>query len=250
MLEPAVAEELQRTWDLQQETYLPYRESAFTALLDSVEAVGAEHGRVLDLAGGTGSLSRRLTRRFPGIDVTLLDLDPVLLAIASASVAPTVNVVRADLGAGDWVAALPYDSYDAVVTATSLHCLPPDRLRVLYGEIRQVIAPGGLFCNADRMAEDNLATMTARLAVRREERSGPRHTWQDWWKGIASDPRLASVLRERGSGLTSADWYPPGSWHMRSLADAGFDEAGVVWRREEQAVVAAMVATGADASAG
>ncbi|WP_246017449.1 hypothetical protein [Micromonospora pisi] len=56
----------QESWDRQQEGYLPDREERFAALLDTVEAVAAGPGvAVLDLAGGTGSISLRALRRFP-----------------------------------------------------------------------------------------------------------------------------------------------------------------------------------------
>ncbi|MFD0788195.1 class I SAM-dependent methyltransferase, partial [Micromonospora azadirachtae] len=76
----------QESWDRQQEAYLPDREHRFTAMLDAVDAVtDGVPPRVLDLAGGTGTISLRTLARFPDAEVTVLDLDPALLAIAEAS---------------------------------------------------------------------------------------------------------------------------------------------------------------------
>lgn len=98
----------QESWDRQQEAYLPDREHRFTAMLDTVDAVlDGRPPRVLDLAGGTGSISLRTLARFPGAEATLLDLDPALLAIARSSLADRATIVTADLGTPGWRDALP-----------------------------------------------------------------------------------------------------------------------------------------------
>ena len=76
----------QESWNRQQEAFLPDREQRFAAMLDAVAAVtDTEAPAVLDLAGGTGTLSLRVLERFPGARVTVVDQDPALLAIARAS---------------------------------------------------------------------------------------------------------------------------------------------------------------------
>ncbi len=72
----------QQRWDAQQQAYLPDREERFTAVLDAVEAACGRAPRVLDLAGGTGSITRRVLARFPAATSTVLDVDAALLAIA------------------------------------------------------------------------------------------------------------------------------------------------------------------------
>jgi trans-aconitate methyltransferase len=72
----------QDSWDRQQEWYLPDREERFRVMLDAVEALAGSEPRVLDLACGTGSITDRLLKRFPGATSTGVDLDPALLTIA------------------------------------------------------------------------------------------------------------------------------------------------------------------------
>ena len=79
------AESWQRSWDRQQEGYLPDREDRLGALVDIVEAVGGPTPTILDLACGTGSITRRILARLPGARTVAVDIDPALLAIASAS---------------------------------------------------------------------------------------------------------------------------------------------------------------------
>ncbi|MEV4202320.1 class I SAM-dependent methyltransferase [Micromonospora globbae] len=240
----------QESWDRQQEAYLPDREHRFAAMLDAVDATtdGAPP-RLLDLAGGTGTISLRTLARFPGADVTLLDLDPALLAIAEASLAGRATVVTADLGRPDWVAGLPHREYDAVLTATALHWLPADRLARLYAEIRDVLRPGGILVNADHMPDDALPGLTKRLAARAEARRTARYaagaalSWSQWWERAAADPALAPLVERRHAIYPSGhspEWTPPASWHLTALTDAGYTEVGTLWRGGADAAVVAV----------
>src|ERR1700760_1322080 len=91
------ADAWQESWDRQQEAYMPDREQRFAAMLDVVDAITAGAPTVLDLAAGTGSISRRVLRRFPHATATVLDLDPILQTIARASLDDRATVVTADL---------------------------------------------------------------------------------------------------------------------------------------------------------
>ncbi|KOX14524.1 hypothetical protein ADK67_42590 [Saccharothrix sp. NRRL B-16348] len=211
----ADAERLRRRWDARQEPFLPHRDEAFAVLADA--AVGR---RALDLAGGPGSIASRLVNA----EVTVLDVDPVLLAIARAALGDRVAVVSADLGAPGWGVGR---EFDAVVAGTALHCFGPDRLRALYGEIHDVLAPGGVFANADRMPDAPPTAPVDGLAG-----------WHEWWAEALTHPTLAAAARDRADG-ESADFYPPASWHVDALRAAGFGEVAVRWRRDDTAVVVA-----------
>ena len=241
----------QQSWDRQQEAFLPDREARFAAMLDAVAAVtdGAPP-RVLDLAGGTGSISLRTLARFPGARVTVLDQDPVLLAIATSSLRERGTIVDADLSDSGWRAKLPEDGFDAVLTATALHWLPAERVAALYAEIRDVLRPGGIFVNADHMPEESLPILSERLqshATRQRQAhyaAGAATSWGDWWARAAADDFLAAraVERERiyPPGRHSQEWTPPALWHVDALRVAGFTEAGVLWRGGTDAAVAGL----------
>lgn len=134
---------------------MPDREERFRVMLDMVEAVVGPEPRVLDLACGTGSITDRLLKRFPKATSTGVDLDPALLAIARGTFDgdERVTFVTADLKEPSWAERLPFDSYDAVLTATALHWLHSEPLAALYGRIGQLVRDGGLFMNADRMID-------------------------------------------------------------------------------------------------
>jgi trans-aconitate methyltransferase len=241
----------QESWDRQQEGFMPDREHRISAMLDVVEATASSPTlRLLDLAGGTGSITLRAAARFPHVESTVVDQDPVLLAIASATLGED-SIRTADLNDPSWVSALPAGGFDAVLTATALHWIQPERLTVLFGEIRSVLRPGGVFINADHMPDDTVPELNRRMEewarARRDARyaTGVRLSWAAWWELVASDPVLAPLAEKRAQiypGGHSAEWNPPSAWHVMALREAGFSEAGVVWRGGMDAAVAAFVA--------
>ncbi|MEU4622163.1 class I SAM-dependent methyltransferase [Actinoplanes sp. NPDC023801] len=241
----------QTSWDRQQEAFMPDREHRFAAMLDTVAAVtGGEPPRLLDLAGGTGTISLRTLARFPAARVTVLDQDPVLLTIAESTLLDRATIVDADLSDPGWRAKLPGEPFDAVLTATALHWLPADRVSALYAEILQVLRPGGIFVNADEMAEEGLPELSGKLRdhgrARREAAyaSGAATSWTQWWALAAADEQLApkAVERERiyPSARHSQEWLPRASWHVEALRTAGFREAGIIWRGGTDAAVAGL----------
>lgn len=244
----------QESWDRQQEAFMPDREHRLAAVLDAVDAtVDGGAPRVLDLAGGTGTIALRTLARFPAANVTLLDVDPVLLAIASASLAGRAQIATADLRGTDWRGALPEretgEGYNAVLTSTALHWLAAERLTALYAEIREILRPGGIFVNADHMPDEGIPGLTERL----HDRAGARRTaryaagaalsWPDWWDRAGADAELGPLVEERKRiypAEHSSEWLPPASWHLAALRGAGFTEAGIVWRGGSDAAVAAV----------
>jgi SAM-dependent methyltransferase len=241
----------QQSWDRQQEGFMPDREERFAAMLDAVDALAARLDRaprVLDLAGGTGSISLRLLRRRPDAEVTLVDLDPVLLHIARSTV-PAATVVTVDLRETDWSRGLPAGGFDAVLTATALHWLAADRLATVYRDIHALLAPAGLFANADHMPDEGLPTLSAALGDHKRARrlawhaAAASYSWEGWWAHVAADPALGPLKVQRDAlfGIDhSQEWTPGVSWHLSALRDAGFTETGLLWRAANDAAVAAI----------
>jgi trans-aconitate methyltransferase len=242
------ADAWQESWDRQQQSYLFDREHRFEAILDTVHAViDTAAPKLLDLAGGTGSITLRALRRFPDVDATVVDIDPVLLAIAGASLRGRATIVSADLTTPDWLEALPHRRYDAVCTATALHWLPAAKIIEVYRQVHALLRPSGVFVNADHMPDDGLPTLTKRLMTRADEQrearyaAGAARSWDGWWEHVAADPVLGPLAERRREIYPtghSAEFTPPTSWHLDALREAGFSEAGVVWRGGPDAAVA------------
>ncbi|MFD3653951.1 class I SAM-dependent methyltransferase [Streptomyces sp. NPDC058620] len=239
----------QASWDRQQEWYMPDREERFRVMLDMVEAVVGPEPRVLDLACGTGSITDRLLKRFPKATSTGVDLDPALLAIARGTFEgdDRVTFVTADLKDPSWAERLPFDAYDAVLTATALHWLHSEPLAALYGRIGQLVRDGGLFMNADRMIDGetpriNAAERAHRHAGMDRAKAAGVLDWADWWALAAKDPVLAAPTAERfGIYGEHADGdMPSAQWHARTLREAGFAEARTVWASPSDSLVLAV----------
>ncbi|MFJ4923557.1 class I SAM-dependent methyltransferase [Streptomyces sp. NPDC088725] len=239
----------QESWDRQQEWYMPDREERFRVMLDMVEALVGPEPRVLDLACGTGSITDRLLRRFPGATSTGVDLDPALLAIARGSFAgdERVSFVTADLKDPGWAALLPYESYDAVLTATALHWLHSGPLTTLYGQIAGLVRDSGVFMNADRMIDTstpriNAAERAHRHAGMDRAKAGGAVDWAEWWDLAAKDPVLAGPTAERFRiyGEHADGDMPSVEWHARTLREAGFGEARAVWTSPSDSLVLAL----------
>ncbi|WP_436841020.1 class I SAM-dependent methyltransferase [Streptomyces niveus] len=239
----------QDSWDRQQEWYMPDREERFRVMLDMVEALVGPEPRVLDLACGTGSITDRLFQRFPAATSTGVDLDPALLAIAGGYFADDtrLTLVRADLKDPDWTAKLPYESYDAVLTATALHWLHSEPLAVLYGQIAGLVRPGGVFMNADHMTDDSTPRINAAERAHRHREMDRAKAegavdWADWWDLAAKDPELAGPTAERFAiyGEHADGDTPSVAWHAKTLTDAGFGEARPVWSSPSDSLMLAL----------
>jgi SAM-dependent methyltransferase len=245
----------QASWDAQQQAYLGDREERFSVMLDVLELIGPAEPRVLDLAGGTGSITRRVLERFPRASSVVLDMDPVLLEIAAGSAKddPRVRVCLADLREPGFVAKLASaageERFDAVLTATALHWLEADQVETLYRALVSLIAPGGMFANADHLPDpglDRLAGPFHELRLARTERRRARGAvpdWESWWAEVLSDPELANAAQERerllGPFASSHHTHTRHSStsHIEALREAGFADVGLIWRSLEDAVV-------------
>ncbi|MFG2887759.1 class I SAM-dependent methyltransferase [Streptomyces sp. NPDC048297] len=228
----------QKSWDRQQEWYMPDREERFRIMLDMVEALVGTAPRVLDLACGTGSITARLLARFPEATSTGVDLDPALLAIARGTFEgdDRVSFVAADLKDPDWPAKLPYDSYDAVLTATALHWLHSEPLAALYGQVAELVRDGGVFMNADHMIDDTTPRINAAERAQRHTRMDQARRdgaldWAEWWQVAAKDPVLAEPTARRFEiyGEHADGDMPSAAWHAQTLRNMGFGEARPVW---------------------
>lgn len=222
--------------------YQPQRATAIERTIDVIEDLaGTETPRIIDLGGGTGTLCRELERRLPAAEITLVDLDPVLLAIAETHLSRSIKQIQADLRHTEWVDQLPRsDGYDVVVAFMALHYLPPHRLGDLYGQLPAILRPGGIFVNVDDMPLTGPAAPTkgdppdADLPGTSE--------WTAWWAAVAAEPLLSSASSERTrifSDIPSAEWNPAATWHVDALLAAGFTEVSVAWRNGIQAAVLA-----------
>jgi len=246
----AWAERWQRSWDRLEADLVSDRELRIQALIDVVDAgTDSDRPTVIDLACGPGTVTRRLFDRLPAARSIAVDVDPVLLTIASATFADDdrVHIVRADLRDPTWVEALPDHQVDAILTATALHWLPQDAVRRVYRDLGRIVRPGGVVAHAEEMPLVDLPRLGAGLTRIGLERRTDEHVdgplrWDAWWEQAAADPELGAAAVQRdalfNTSYPSEEFSPPADWHITELHEAGFAEVGVVWRSGPGAIVA------------
>ena len=126
---------------------VPHRSAGEAVLLDELPA---RTSRVLDLGSGDGRLLDLIMRARPGATGAALDFSPLMLERLRArfGTSPRVEIVAHDLDQ-----PLPaLGTFDAVVSSFAIHHLAHERKRRLYGEVWNVLAEGGVFCNLEHVA--------------------------------------------------------------------------------------------------
>jgi SAM-dependent methyltransferase len=237
------------SWEAQQGAQMGSREERFEVIVDAVRVHCGERPRVLDLGSGPGSLATRILRVIPGASVVAVDRDPVLLEIGRHALAGDERVRFADR---DLSAAELTDlgtGFDAAVSTTALHWLDGEGLRRLSRSLAAMLRPGGLFLNGDRhygepSPLDDLATALRRA----REGDGSPHlpaelTWDGWWEAVSREPGLAGAAerrRELGHEHPHHPRPPTLADHQTALRDAGFRDVGLLWRRFDDMVLAAI----------
>jgi SAM-dependent methyltransferase len=174
-----------------------------------------------------------MLRRWPDAHLTVLDIDPALLALTDVALSQ-VRTVRADLGTARWL-ALADGPYDVVLALMTVHYLPEDRVRDWYAEARQVLRPGGLLLVADAMRKRKPAP----AAVRRP--GAGTDPWTAWWSMLAGAPAMTPLLREREAALVGvgcAEFVAPVDWHRQMARRAGFTDAALRLQRADHTLLA------------
>jgi SAM-dependent methyltransferase len=182
----------------------PHRAEGESVLL---EQVPCDAGRVLDLGTGDGRLLALLKQGHPEIVGVGLDFSEVMLDAARKRFADDeqVELVQHDLSE-----PLPeLGRFDVVISSFAIHHLEHDRKRSLYGEVFDLLEPGGVFANFE-----HVASPTHRLHLAFFEAIGEPIEDED-----PSD-RLLDVH-------TQLEW----------LRELGFDDVDCSWKWREMALL-------------
>lgn len=134
-------------YDAQRRRLVPCFDLFYGTAVGLVGLRGGAVRRVLDLGAGTGLLSEAVLARYPGVELVLLDGAEEMLARARERLpaGSTTTVV------GDLRAALPQGPFDAVVSALAIHHIEDSDKRALFVRVHDVLAPGGVFVNAEQV---------------------------------------------------------------------------------------------------
>jgi len=233
---------LLKSWDRQQESCIPNRQSKFEAVLTVLGVYLPKRFTALDLGSGPGSLAFNILNRFPEARVVAVDFDPVLLKIgreASKTFGARISWVDADIGAARWTKKLPQNRFDAVVSSTALHWLDKARLGRLYGGLAKAMRRGAIFLNADVLppGEDKktLGDITERIRYKRYGTLRIEFApWERWWKRVEREQKsLGTAFRKRRTRFAhtqASEAILPLEDHVQLLRTAGFSEVDTLWQ--------------------
>ncbi|MFI7512359.1 class I SAM-dependent methyltransferase [Micromonospora echinofusca] len=174
---------------------------------------------VLDLGAGTGLLSLLLAAAVPGVRLTLVDAAPAMLAVAADHLRARGVAHRTVLA--DLVDPLPSGRYDAIVSALAIHHLDDAGKRELYRRVSAVLAPGGVFVNAEQVAGP-----TAALDRRYHE------VWLGQVAALGSDADEIAAAE----GRMAYDRPAPVAAQCRWLAEAGLVDVDCFFKQWRFAV--------------
>ncbi|MEI6809970.1 MAG: methyltransferase, partial [bacterium] len=108
--------------------------------------------KLLDIACGPGTFSTQLAERYPGLEVTLFDLPPVL-AVARSLVAERPCAARVKFEPGDYHSDPLPGGFDAVLYSGALHQEDPAFAASLFKTIFAAMEPGGRVFVVDMMLQ-------------------------------------------------------------------------------------------------
>ncbi len=178
---------------------LPRIDVAYSELL---QILPANPRRVLDLGCGDGKVMAMIGG--PGVAV---DFSPHMLEQARARFhADDVDVVDHNLNA-----PLPdLGTFDVIVSAFAIHHCSDDRKRALYGEVFELLEPGGTFANLEHVAS-------------------PTQTLHEEFLGlIGSSPETEDPSNQLVAPETQLRW----------LREIGFTDVECFWKWRELALLA------------
>jgi ubiquinone/menaquinone biosynthesis C-methylase UbiE len=185
-------------WQLTEDSAAAYERYLVPLLFDRaaselLDFVGVEPGeRVLDLACGTGAVTRHAARRVaPGGQVIAIDVNPGMLAVAERAAMPADGGgnVRLEEARAEAL-PLPDASIDVACCQQGLQFVT-DRAAAL-AELHRVTAPGG------RLALSLCRDLAHQPAYRRLVDALGRHVGADAAKGMASPFSLGDTEEIRG----------------------------------------------------
>ncbi len=127
---------------------VPPFDAFYGAAVAGLGLASREPGRVLDLGAGTGLLSGFVRAAYPQAELVLLDGAGQMLEQARTRLGEeNVRYV-----VGDMAGELPAGPFDAVVSSLAIHHLEDPAKRSLFGRVFAVLAPGGVFVNAEQVS--------------------------------------------------------------------------------------------------
>jgi tRNA (cmo5U34)-methyltransferase len=136
-----------QTYDAERRRLVPCFDLFYGTAVELVVRTVPPNPRILDLGAGTGLLSALVAQQVRPQLLYLLDASSEMLAHAQSRLAVWHPVAKVQ----SLIDPLPQGPFDAVISALAIHHLQDDEKRDLFSRIRDVLAPGGFFVNAEQI---------------------------------------------------------------------------------------------------
>jgi SAM-dependent methyltransferase len=192
--------------------------------------------RVLDMGCGDGILLATVLTHWTQAQGVALDGSPTMLDLAhkrfASYPAGQVQCVEKDFNEEEWYTALPFDSYDAIISGFAIHHSEDARKQEIYANIFGLLRPGGVFVNTEHVASasplgEELFEYAYAQSVTRK-----RHE-------LGQDIPFEKVLHEISTRLDkSANRLTLVETQLQWLRSIGFKDVDCYWKHYELAVLA------------
>jgi SAM-dependent methyltransferase len=230
-------------WDRMQDRYIPARKERFKVITQLIADTQKKVSSVLDLGCGTGSLMLPILQAFPAAKVWGVDFDATLLALAEKRLAgfgSRIKLIKTDLRKQNWLKSVP-TSFDAVVSATTLHWFSRRQLGRLYKQFNRILRSGGIFLNADHACSTSGGVQKRREKHRDflvSKRRIGADDWDGFWKayGQALKINVKDYRRKLMGPWVGSEQGLPLKWHFEQLKTAGFEAVDCFWRLDCDAI--------------
>ncbi len=150
---------------------------------------------VLDMCCGPGDVGRFIHNRFPKARVDCVDRDPFMLSLCGAlnrrAGIAGQTFVR-DMWDANWQEGLPR-GYDAIASAASLHWFDVQRLGELFGDVFEMLRPGGRSCSRSQLAPNLRSSRESKSGVKKSGAGAIQTTTRKVGSASGQGRRLFSV---------------------------------------------------------
>ena len=199
-------------YDSQRIYIIPEMEEFYNAAVWAAEWEG-DRPAILDIGAGTGLLTALLLNKYTGATATLMDCSEQMLDLARKRFADRKNV---RFITGDYSIADLSGPYDLICSALSIHHLPHDEKRSLYGRINDSLNPGGVFVNADQVLGES---------------SGIQKRFIEYWDGfVRGGPLTPQEIEEIRTRRDTLDKTERLGVQLGWLRESGFSEVDVIYK--------------------
>jgi tRNA (cmo5U34)-methyltransferase len=202
--------EFARHWDAVVSGANSSRAEQLDILAAIVERVYIPGSSVLDLGLGSGLVELALFARFPEARIVGVEQSEAMIALAKRRLAPFdshYQIVRHDLAQIESL-ALPERTYSVAFSVQTLHHIPHEAQRAVYGVVARLLPPGGVFLHMERVAlyaeafADVIAPAWEALERRAEVKSGG--TAEDFLARLRHKSEYAATLEQHLAWLRAA----------------------------------------------